>query len=53
MYTLPIVGLSRPPIMLKRVVFPDPEGPTIDTYSLLPMFRSTPSRAFMVTPPIS
>ena len=31
--TLPAVGISSPPIMLKRVLLPEPDGPMIETYS--------------------
>ncbi len=31
MSTSPAVGVSSPPIMLKRVDFPEPEGPMMDT----------------------
>ena len=31
--TSPPVGLSRPPTQLRKVVFPDPEGPTTDVNS--------------------
>ena len=31
--TSPPVGLSRPPTKLRKVVFPDPEGPTTDVNS--------------------
>jgi hypothetical protein len=42
MYTLPDVGLSSPPIMLKKVVLPEPDGPMMDKYS--------PRRTSSVTP---
>ena len=37
--------LSRPPTMLSKVVFPEPEGPSIATNSLSRKFRLTSSRA--------
>src|SRR6056297_3130628 len=46
MNTLPVVGLSRPPIMLKSVDFPEPDGPMMDRYSPASMVRSTPLRAW-------
>lgn len=45
MYTTSFVGLSRPPSILNRVVFPEPEGPTIETYSPRPISKSIPLRA--------
>ena len=33
MNTRPLVGLSRPPIMLKNVVLPEPDGPMIEMNS--------------------
>jgi hypothetical protein len=32
-WIVPEVGMSSAPIMLKKVDFPDPDGPMIDRYS--------------------
>src|SRR5215211_4886650 len=37
----PSVGTSRPPTILIRVVFPQPEGPTKTTNSPIPMSRDS------------
>src|SRR5512138_2645805 len=52
MNTLPLVGLSSKPISCKRVVFPEPEGPTSAVNSPFWMERSTPRRALVSTSPI-
>src|SRR5580700_3080610 len=52
MKTDPEVGLSSPPIALKSVDFPDPEGPIIEMYSPRIMSRSTPLSARRVSSPI-
>ena len=39
--TLPAVMSSKPPIMLNRVVFPEPEGPTIAVNSPSLIDKST------------
>ena len=49
--TVPFVGESNPPITLSRVVFPEPEGPTIAVNSPSSIFRVTPFKAFTVNPP--
>ena len=43
--TLPEVGVSRPPIILRRVDLPLPEVPTTATNSPCSTERLTPSRA--------
>src|SRR5712692_4812010 len=43
--TSPADGRSRPPIRLRSVDLPDPEGPTIDTSSPLGIERVTSARA--------
>ena len=47
---VPLVGVSRIPIMFKSVLFPEPEGPTIAMNSPRPIVRLTLSRAFILTP---
>ena len=47
----PEVSVSIPPRMLRTVVFPAPEGPTIITNCPLSMSRVTPSQAFIVLSP--
>ena len=42
MKTEPEDGLSRPPIMLNKVVFPDPDGPMMEIYSPVFISRSIP-----------
>ncbi len=43
--TLPAEALSRPPMMLSRVVFPEPDGPIRATISPSSTLRSSPLRA--------
>ena len=43
--TLPEVGASNPAIIRRQVVFPDPEGPSIEKNSPSRTSRSTPSTA--------
>ena len=43
--TDPDVGRSSPPIIVSRVVFPEPEGPMMSTISPRRTVRSTPSTA--------
>src|SRR3954453_9856522 len=52
MYTLPSLGLSSPPIMLKKVLLPDPLGPMIEMYSPRLMVTVTPLSAFTSVSPI-
>src|SRR5438874_7657558 len=52
MKTLPEVGLSSPPIMLKRVDLPEPEGPIKEMYSPRRMSRLTSFSAWRVSWPI-
>ena len=52
MYTLPAVGLSSPPIMLKNVLLPLPLGPMIDTYSPRSTLTVIPFRARTVSAPM-
>src|SRR6266568_5106324 len=49
--TLPADGLSSVPIMLRRVVFPDPEGPVMTTNSARWSVKLTPRSACTVTLP--
>src|SRR5712692_6445652 len=53
MNTEPSVGLSSPPIMLKRVDFPEPDGPISEMYSPRRMSRLTAFSARRVWPPIT
>ena len=43
--TSPAVGLSRVPMMCRRVDFPLPDGPTTPTSSPRVTLKSTPRRA--------
>src|SRR4051812_18725216 len=52
MKTEPSLGLSRPPIMLNRVDFPEPDGPIREIYSPRRMSRLTAFKARRVWPPI-
>src|SRR5215212_9036629 len=52
MHTLPEVGWSRQPIICRRVVFPEPEGPTSAVNSPFSMERLTPRNACVWTFPI-
>ena len=45
-------GKSRPPIMWRRVDFPEPEGPTMATNSPSATVKSMPERAWMVSSPM-
>ena len=47
----PLVYWSRPPMMFSRVVFPQPEGPRMETNSLSRNCRLTPFRASTGWPP--
>src|SRR5579872_4491437 len=51
MNTLPSLGWSSPPIMLKSVDFPEPEGPMMEMYSPRNISRLTPCRAETLTLP--
>src|SRR5438034_10533471 len=53
MKTLPEVGLSSPPIMLKRVDLPEPDGPIREMYSPRRMSRLTPLSACSTSWPIT
>ena len=48
----PDVGESMPPSMLRSVVLPAPEGPTMTTSSPRSMAKSMPSTAATCTSPI-
>src|SRR5262249_30888757 len=52
MKTLPLVGWSSRPINCRRVVLPEPEGPTRAVNSPFSTLRSTPRKALVSTSPI-
>src|SRR5579883_1599388 len=52
MKTLPLSGLSRPPIALKSVLLPDPDGPMMEIYSPRLISTLTPFNARRVSCPI-
>jgi len=52
MQTWPLVGLSRPPTMLKKVLLPEPLGPMMETYSPAYMSMVTPRRASTCSSPL-
>ena len=52
MKTLPEVGLSSPPTMLKKVLLPEPEGPITARNSPRRISTVMPRRAQVVTLPI-
>ena len=49
---VPLVGVSRQPRMCIRVDLPEPEGPTIATYSPALIFKLTPRRAATAMAPV-
>ena len=48
MKTLPIVGLSKAPIIFNKVDFPLPDGPTIDTNSAFFTVKLTRLKAMIL-----
>ena len=50
--TVPAVGRSKPAIIRRTVVLPEPEGPRSVTNSPSPMLRSMPSTATTGAPPL-
>ena len=48
----PLVYWSKPPIMLSKVVLPQPDCPSIDTNSELLKDKSTPFKALTVESPL-
>ena len=50
-FTLPSVGVSMHPMMFSSVVFPLPEGPTIEMNPPSSTERSTPRRAWTTVSP--
>src|SRR5215211_4859389 len=51
--TSPPSNSSRPERQFRSVVFPQPEGPMMATISPRGMLRSTPLKAWTVTPPVA
>ena len=51
MVTVPVEGLRRPPMMVRSVDLPEPEGPRIPTSSPRRSSRSVLRSAWTVSPP--